>query len=168
MSKWKATGKDKAKDRKNERTSWWGWKRRLEKAGLKVTVQKTKIMASGPTTSWQIEGEKSDSNSRFCFLVFQNHCGQWLQPWNEKTLARQHIKKQKHYFANKGPYGLSSSHTEIWELDHKEGWAPKNWCFWIVVLEKPLESYLDSKEIKAVNPKGNQPWIFIWRTDDEA
>ena len=56
----------------------------------------------------------------------------------------------------------------MWELDHKEGWAPKNWCFWIVVLEKTLESLLDYKEIKPVNPKWNQPWIFIGRTDTEA
>jgi len=56
----------------------------------------------------------------------------------------------------------------MWELDHKEGWAPKNWWFWTVVLEKTLESSLDYKEIKSVNPKGNQPWIFIGRTDDEA
>ena len=85
---------------------------------------------------------------------------------------RQHIKKKIHHFANKGPYsqiyGLSSSHVRMWELDHNEGWAPKNWCFWTVVLEKPLESPLDCKEIKPVNPKGNQPWIFIGRTDAEA
>ena len=56
----------------------------------------------------------------------------------------------------------------MWELDHKESWAPKNWCFWTVVLEKTLESPLDSKEIKSVNPKGNQSWIFIGRTDAEA
>ena len=56
----------------------------------------------------------------------------------------------------------------LWELDHKEGWAPKDWCIWIVVLEKTLESPLDCKEIKPVNPKGNQPWIFIGRTDAEA
>ena len=65
-------------------------------------------------------------------------------------------------------YGFSSSHVWIWELDHKEGWAPKNWYFWIVVLEKTLESPLDSKEIKPVNPKGNQPWTFIGRTNAEA
>ena len=58
-------------------------------------------------------------------------------------------------------YGFSSSHVWMWELDYKESWAPKNWCFWIVVLEKTLESPLDCKEIKSVNPKGNQPWIFI-------
>ena len=63
---------------------------------------------------------------------------------------------------------FSSSHVLMWELDHKESWAPKNWCFWTVVLEKTLESSLDCKEIKPVNPKGNQPWIFIRRTDAEA
>ena len=81
-------------------------------------------------------------------------------------------KKQRHYFANKGPSsqgcGFSSGHVWMWELDHKESWAPKNWCFWIVVLEKTLESPLDCKEIKPVHPEGNQPWIFIGRTDAES
>ena len=65
-------------------------------------------------------------------------------------------------------YGFSSSHVWMWELDYKESWSPKNWCFWTVVLEKTLESPLDCKEIKPVNPKVNQSWIFIGRTDDEA
>ena len=65
-------------------------------------------------------------------------------------------------------YGLSSSHVQMWELDHKGGWAPKNWCFWIVVLERTLEGSLDSKEIKPVPPKGNQPWILIARSDAKA
>ena len=82
------------------------------------------------------------------------------------------IKKQRHHFANKGPYsqsyGFSSSHVWIWELYHKEGWMPKNWCFWTVVLEKTLESPLDCKKIKPVNHKGNQPWIFIGRIDAET
>ena len=65
-------------------------------------------------------------------------------------------------------YGFSSSHVWMWELDHKESWAPKNWCFWTVVLETTLESPLDWKEIKPINPKGNQSWIFIGRTDAEA
>ena len=73
---------------------------------------------------------------------------------------------------DKGPYsssyGFSGRHVRMWELDHKEGCAAKNWCFWTVVLEKTLESPLDSKELKPVNPKGNQPWIFIGRTDAEA
>ena len=86
---------------------------------------------------------------------------------------RQHIKKQRHYFANKGPssqgYGFSSSHVSIWELDYKEScWAPKNWCFWTVVLEKALKSPLDCKEIQPVHPKGDQSWVFIRRTDVEA
>ena len=65
-------------------------------------------------------------------------------------------------------YGFSRSHVQMWELDYKESWAPKNWCFWTVVLEKTLESPLDCKEIKPVHPKGNQFWIFIGRTDAEA
>ena len=84
----------------------------------------------------------------------------------------QHFKKQRHYFVNKGPYsrsyGFSSSHIRMWELDHKGGWALKNWCFQTVVLEKTLESPSESKEIKPVSPKGNQPWIFTGRTDAEA
>ena len=82
------------------------------------------------------------------------------------------IKKQRHLLCWKGlhsqNYGFSSSHVWKWELDHKEGWAPKNRCFRIVVLEKVLESPLDSKEIKPVNPKRNQPWVLIERTDAEA
>ena len=88
----------------------------------------------------------------------QNHCRWWLQPWNKKTLTpwkesydqpRQHIKKQRHYFANTGlssqGYDFSSGHIWMWELDYKESWALKNWCFWTVVLEKTLESPLDCK-----------------------
>ena len=78
---------------------------------------------------------------------------------------RQHVKKQRHYFVNKGPssqsYGFSSSHVWMWEMDHKECWVPKNWCFRTVVLQKTLESPLDCKEIKPIKPKGTQPWIFI-------
>ena len=85
---------------------------------------------------------------------------------------RQHIKKQKHHFADKDPYSqsydFSSCYMWMWELNCKEVSAPKNWCFQIVVLEKTLESALECKEIRSVNPKGNQPWIFIRRTDGEA
>ena len=95
-----------------------------------------------------------------------------LAPWKKSyDKPRQHIKKQRYDFANKGPYsqsyGFSSSHVWIWKLDYKESWAPKNWRFWPVVLEKTLESPLDSKEIQPVHPKGNQFWIFIGRTDAE-
>ena len=82
------------------------------------------------------------------------------------------ILKSRDYFADKGPssqnYAFSSSHVRMWELDHKEGWVPKNWCFWTVMLEKTLKSPLDWKDIKSVSPKGNQLWIFIRRTDAEA
>ena len=86
--------------------------------------------------------------------------------------ARHHIKKQRHYFANKGSssqgYGFSCGHVWMWELYYKESWALKNWCFWTVVLEKTLENPLDCKEIQPVHPKGDQPWVFIGRTDAEA
>ena len=82
------------------------------------------------------------------------------------------LKSQRHYFANRGPssqsYDFSSSHGWMWELDYKEGWAPKNRCFGTTVLEKRLESPLKCKEIQPVHPKGNQPWIFIGRTGAEA
>ena len=82
------------------------------------------------------------------------------------------IKKQRHHFPDKGPYsqsyGFPSNHVWMWELDHREGWKLKNWCFWTVVLEKTLESPLDCKEIQPVHPKGDQPWIFIGRADAEV
>ena len=115
------------------------------------------------------------------YFGLQNHCRWWLQPWTWNTLTpwkesydqrRQHIKKQRHYFANKGPssqsYGFSSIHVWMWELDYKESWVQKNWRFWTVVLEKPLESPLDCKGIQPVHPKGSQSWIFIGRTDVES
>ena len=90
----------------------------------------------------------------------------------KKFYDKQYITKQRHHFADKGPssqsYGFSSSLVWMWELDHKEGWEPKNWCFWTVVPENTLENPLASKEIKSVSPKGNQPWMFIGRTGAEA
>ena len=96
-----------------------------------------------------------------------------LAPWKKSyDKLRQCTIKQRYHFADKGPYshncGFSSSRVWMWELDQKEDWVLKNWCFWTVVLEKTLQSCLDSKEIKPVDPKGNQPWIFIGRTDAEA
>ena len=113
-----------------------------EKVGLKLNIQKTKIMASSPITSWQIDGEAMQTVTDFIFGGLQNHCRWWLQPWNSKTLApwkksydqpRQHIKKQSHDFTYKGPpsqsYGFSCGHVWMWELDYKENWVPKNWFF---------------------------------------
>ena len=126
------------------------------------------------------QGNNGNSN-RLYFLGLQNHCRWWLQPWNEKTLApwkksydqpRQHIRKQRCYFVDKSlssqSYGFSSSSSHVWELEYKESRAPKNWCFWTMVLDKTLESPLDSKEIQPINPKGNQSSIFTGRTDAEA
>ena len=133
-------------------------------------------MASRPITSWQIDRETVETMTDFLFLDSQNHCRWWLQPWNKKTFTpwkksynqpREHIKKQRHYFAKKGPQSqsdsFSSCHIWIWELNHKGSWAPKNWCFWTVVLEKTHEHPLDRREIRRVIPKGNQSWIFIGR-----
>ena len=96
-----------------------------------------------------------------------------LTLWKESyDQTRQHIKKQRHYFVNKGlssqGYGFSSGHVWMWQLDYKESWAQKNWCFWTVVLEKTLESPLDCKEIQLVHSKGDQSWVFIGRTNVEA
>ena len=136
------------------------------------------IRASGPSTSRQIDGE---TVADFLFLgskiTADGDCSheikRMLAPWNKSyDKPRQHIKKQRRYFANKVPssqsYCFSSSHVWMKELDYKESWVPKNWCFWTVVLEKTLESPLDYKEMKPVNPKGNQSQIFIGRTDAEA
>ena len=96
-----------------------------------------------------------------------------LAPWKKSyDQTRQHIKKQRRYPANKGQssqtYGFSYSHVWMQDLDYKESWAWKNWCFWTVVMEKTLESPLDCREIQPVHSKGNQSWIFIGRTDAEA
>ena len=151
-------------------------KEESEKAGSKLNIQKTNYHSIQSHHFTQIDGKQSG-----LFLGLQNHCGSRLQSWNWKMLApwkksydkyRQYIKKQRHHFANKGlssqSYSFSSSHVWMWRLDHKDSWASKNWCFWTVVLEKTLESPLDCKEIQPVNPKGDQSWIFIGRTDAEA
>ena len=154
-------------------------KEKSEKGGWKLNIQKTKIMTSGPITSWEIDGETVEAVSDFIFRAPKS-----LQmviaamklkdtPWKESCYQpRQHITKQSHYFANKGPsrqgYGFSSGHVWMWELSCEESWARKNWCFWTVVLAKTLESPLDCKEIHPVHPKGDQSWVFIGRTDAEA
>ena len=144
-------------------------KEESEKAGLKLNIQKTKIRAWGPIASWQIDGEKLEKVTDFIFLGSKitvdgdcNHEIKTLAPWKKSyDKPRQHIKKQRHYFADKGPssqsYGFSSSHVWMWELDYKESWVPKNWWFWTVVLEKTLENTLHSQKIKPINLKGNQP-----------
>ena len=147
----------------------------MEKVGLKLNIQKTKIMESGPITSWQIDGE---TVTEFIFLGSKITADaamklKMLVPWKKShDQPRQHVKKHRHYFINKGPssqsFGFSSSLVWMWELDYKESWVLKNWCFWTVILEKTLESSLDCKDIQPVHPKENQSWVFIGRTDVEA
>ena len=153
-----------------------------ENVGLQLNIQKTKIMASGPITSRQIDGETMETETLFwgapkslqmvtAAMKLKDTCSLEEKLWQHMQ-PRQHIKKKRHYFANKGPssqsYCFSSSHIWMWELDDKESWVLKNWCFWTVVLEKTLESPLDSKNIKPVNPNRNQSWIFTGRTDAEV
>ena len=138
-------------------------------------------MASSPITAWQIEGRKVEVVTDFLLLGskitvtgdYSHEIRRWLL-FVRQTITNLYsvLKKQRHHFDNKRSYsqgcGLSSSHIQIWELDHKEGRVMKNWCFWTVVLEKTLESPLNSKKIKPVYPKGNQPWILIGKTDAKA
>ena len=92
-----------------------------------------------------------------------------LSDWARGTTSNlECVEKQRHYSADEGLCSLLSGHVQLWELDHKEGRMPKIWCLWTVVLEKTPGSPLDSKEIKPVNLKGDQPWIFSGRTDAEA
>ena len=155
-------------------------KEKSEKAGLKLNIQKTKIMASGPITSWQIDGETMQTVSDFIFLgskiTADGDCsheirrlllGRKVVTHLESILKNRDITLPTKVHLVKAMI-FSSSHVWMWELDHKESWALKNWCFWTVVLENILASPLDYKEIKPINPKGNQFWIFIGRTDAEA
>ena len=136
-------------------------------------------MASSHITAWQTEGGKLETVIDFIFLgskiTADGDCSHEIKRClllGRKAITNLNIVlKSRHHLVNKCVYsqssGFASSHMWIWELDHKEGWVLKNWCFWTVVLEKILESPLDCK-IKAVIPKRNQSWIFIGRTDAEA
>ena len=104
--------------------------------------------------------------------IFQAKVLEWCAIAFSGPISRLHIKKQRHYFVNQGPsrqgYGFSSSHAWMWELEYKESWAQKNWCFGTVMLEKSVESLLNCNEIQPVHPKGDQSWVLIGRTDVEA
>ena len=153
-------------------------KEESEKVGLKLNIQKTKVMASGPIT-WQIDWETVEIVSDFIFfgskITADGDCSHEIKRClllGRKTMTNLDSTLRSRDIADKGPssqsYGFCTSRVWMWELDHKESLAVKNWCFWTVVLEKTLESPLDCKEIKPVNPKGNQSWTFIGRTDAEA
>ena len=158
----------------SERGEWKIW--------LKAEHSENKIMASGPITSWQIDGEKVEIVRDFSFLGLQNHCRWWLQPWIKRLLILGRkvmanldsiLKSRDITFPTKvclvkAVIFFSSSNIWMWELGGEESLALKNWCFWTVVLEKTLESPLDCKEIQLVHPKGDQSWVFIGRIDVEA
>ena len=152
-----------------------------EEVGLKLNIQKSKIMASCPITSCQIDGETVETVRDLIFLGSRitadddhsHDIKRHLLLWRKVMTNLDNILRSRDIILPKKGlssqrYGFSSSHVWMWELDDKESWAPKNWCFWIVVLEKTLESPLDCKEIQPVHPKGNQSWIFIGRIDAEA
>ena len=154
-------------------------KEKSEKVGLKLNIQKTKIMASSPITSWEIGGETKETVADFILgglkiteVVDCSHEIKRCLFLGRKAMTNLDSILKNRDITNKGlssqSYDFSSGHVWMWELEYKESWAPKNWGFWTVVLEKTLESPLDCKEIQPVHPKGNQSWIFIGRTDAEA
>ena len=154
-------------------------KEESKKVGLKLNIQKTKIMAFGPITSWQIDGGTVETVSDFLGgskITADGDCSHEIK--RRLLLGRKvmttldSISKAETLLCHQSPssqdYGFSSGHVWMWELDCGEAWAPKNWCFWSVVLEKTLESPLDCKEIQPVHSKGDQPWMFFARNDAKA
>ena len=149
-------------------------KEESEKVGLKLNIRKTKIMASGPITLWQIDGE---TVTDFIFLgskiTADGYCRHEIK--RRLLLVRKVmtnldsiLKSRDITLPSSQSYDFPSGHVCMWGLDHKESWVPENWCFWIVALERTLKGPLDCKEIQPINPKGNQSWMFIGRTDVEA
>ena len=156
-------------------------KEESEKAGLKLNVHKINIMASGSITSWQIDEETMEIVRDFifldCIITADGNCSHEIKRClllGRKAMTKLDsiLKSRDITLLTKGPfsqsYGFSNSHVWMWELDDKESWAPRNWCFWTAVLETTLESPLDCKEIQPVNPTGNQSWRFMGRTDVKA
>ena len=149
--------------------------------GLKINIQKTKIMANGPITSWQIDGETVETVSDFilgcskitagggCSHKVKRHLllGMKVMTNLDSIFKSRDITLSTKVCLSQG-YGFSSGHVWMWELDCEESWALKNWCFWTVVLEKTLEIPLDCKEVQPVHPTGDQSWVFIGRTDAKA
>ena len=160
-------------------------KEESEKVGLKLNIQKTKIMASGPISSWQIDGETvADfifSGSKItgdgdCSHEIKRHLllGRKAMTNPDSILKGRDITLPTKVHLVKAMI-FSSSHEWMWELDYKESWVPKNWCFWTMVLEKTLESPLDCKEIQPVKPKGNHwmnihwmDWCWSWKSNTLA
>ena len=155
-------------------------KEESENVGLKLNIQKTKFMASSLITSWQIDGKTVETVRDFISFgsksTADGECSHEIKRC--LLLGRKVITNLDGMLINKDITLLTKVHLVkaivfpvivwMWELDYKESWVLKNWCFWTVVLEKTLESPLDWKEIKLVNPKGNQSWVFFGRTDAQA
>ena len=155
-------------------------KEESEKVGLKLSIQKTKIMASGPITWWQIDGETVETVSDFIFggskITADGDCSHEIK--RRLLLGRKVMTNLDSIFKSRDmtlPAKVRLVKAMVFpvvmygcELDYKESWAPKNWYFWTVVLEKTLESPWDCKEIQPVHPKGDQSWVFIGGTDAEA
>ena len=153
----------------SERGEWKTW----------LNIQKTKIMASGPITSWEIDGETVETVPDFIFLGSKVTVdGDWSHEIKRHLLLGRKVMTNLDSILKSRDiilptrlqqgYGFSSRHIWMWELDSKESWALKNWCFWTVMLEKTLESPLDCKEIQPVHPKGDQSSVSIGRTDAEV
>ena len=170
VSKWRGT---KEPLEKGQRGEWKSW--------LKTQHSKEKIVASCPITSWQIDGETMETVTDFIFLGSKITAGcdcsheikrRLLLGRKVMTNLESILKSRDITLLIKGhilkAMVFGGSHVQMWALDHNDGWVWKNWGFQIVVLEKTLESSLDHKEIKPLNPKGNRSWIFIGRTDAEA
>ena len=158
-------------------------KEESENVGLKLNIQETKIMASGPITSWEIDGktvETVETVAGFIFLGSKITAdGDWSHEIKRRLILGRKVMtnldsilKTETSLCQQSPssqsYGFSSGHVWMWEFDYKESWAPKNWCFWTVVLEKSLESPLDCKGIQPAHPIGDHSWVFIGRTDAES
>ena len=156
-------------------------KEESENVGLKLNIQKTKIMASGPFSSWKTDEETRETVRDFIFLgskiTADGDCSHETK--RQLFLGRKAMTNVDSILKSRDitlltkvrlvkVIGFSSSYVWIWELDCEEGWVPKNWCFWTVVLEKTLESPLDCKEVQPVHSEGDQSWEFIGSTDAEA
>ena len=146
-------------------------KEEIEKAGLKLNIQKTEIMASSSITSWHIDGETMETVVDSIFvgskITADDDCHHEIKRrllLGRKVMTNLDslLKSRDVSLSTKSSqgYGFSSSHVWMWELDYKESWAWKNWCFWTVMLEKILESPLDCKEVQSVHSKGDQSWVF--------
>ena len=154
-------------------------KQESEKVGLKLNIQKTKIMASSSITSWKIDG-KTMETLRDLFLGLENHCRWWLShEFKRYLLLRKKVMTNLDSIFKSRDINLPTKVCLVkamvfplvmygCELDCEERWAPKNWCFWSVALEKTREGPLDCKEIQPVHSEGDQLWDFFGRNDAKA